>query len=188
MAAMTSGLFPAVRGRAATDVLAAGIACAAWIVAISRASDILHAIAIGAAGTLLAVIAQHDFRTLKAPNALVLPGLLLQLGVAAAFGLTALAQASTGAVLAFGLMLVIALLGRGAMGLGDVKFAALAGAIVGLRLVLPMLALAFAIGGLVAAVCLGLRLRRRKDVLPFTPLLAIGAISAIAIYSGYLAG
>lgn len=172
----------------ATDLLAVGIAAAGWATAGFRAVDPLHFLAMGFAGTLLAVVAWCDFRTLRAPNVVVLPGLAAVLVVASFFGLSALVQAASGALMAFVLMLIVALAGRGAMGLGDVKFAALTGAIVGLRLVLPVLVLAFVVGGIIAAVVLAFRLRGRKDVIAFTPLLAVGAITAMALYPGYLAG
>jgi prepilin signal peptidase PulO-like enzyme (type II secretory pathway) len=171
-----------------TDLIAGAIACTAWTTAIARADDPAHLAAMGSAGTLLAAVAWFDFRTLRAPNLMVLPGLAVVLGTAFLFGTDALFQATAGAAVAFVLMLLIAVIGRGAMGLGDVKFAALTGAVVGLRLVLPALVVAFVIGGLVAAVFLGFRLRRRKDVVAFTPLLAAGAIAAMAFYPGYLAG
>ena len=172
----------------ATDAIPAAIAAAAWVAAIGRASDPAHLFAMGLFGTLLAAVAWFDLRTLRAPNAIVLPGLLAVLVTALAFGTSAFGQAAGGAALAFALLLLIAGVGRGAMGLGDVKFAALVGATVGLRLVLPAVVVAFVAGGLVAAVALGFKLRRRKDVLAFTPLLAVGAVAAMALYPGYLAG
>ncbi len=187
MASATASL-SAVGSWRRTDLVAGAIACAAWATAIARAEDVTHLTAMGSAGTLLAAIAWFDFRTLRAPNLMVLPGLAVVLCTALLFGTDALFQATAGAAVAFALMLLVAMVGRGAMGLGDVKFAALTGATVGLRLVLPALVVAFVIGGVVAAVVLGFGLRRRKDVVAFTPLLAAGAIAAMAFYPGYLAG
>jgi leader peptidase (prepilin peptidase)/N-methyltransferase len=83
-------------------------------------------------------------------------------------------------------MLGIMALGRGAMGAGDVKFAALAGIVVGIQGALPLLFTAFITGGIVAAVALGLRLRKRKDPIAFTPFLAAGALIALTLYPVYL--
>lgn len=187
MAAATASL-TRTPGWRRTDPVAGAIACAGWATAFGRADSPAHMAAMGCATTLLAAIAWFDLRTLRAPNVMVLPGLAAVLCLALLFGRDAFIQASAGAAVAFALMLLVALLGRGAMGLGDVKFAALVGATVGLRLVLPAVVLGFVMGGLVALVVLTFRLRGRKDVVAFTPLLAAGAVAAMALYPGYLAG
>ena len=83
-------------------------------------------------------------------------------------------------------MLLVALLGRGAMGMGDVKVGALCGIVVGLYGVAPMLIFAFIAGALVAAVLLISRVRRRSDTLAFTPFLCVGTLLAMALYPLYL--
>jgi len=124
----------------------------------------------------LAVIAVVDLRTLRAPNRLVYP--LLALSVLASLmldrGLSI--EALLGLLLAFGVLLVVALVGRGAMGFGDVKYGALCGVTVGVNGVIPMLGFTFLAGGTVALVVLGLGIRRRTDVVAFTPFLFVGVL------------
>jgi leader peptidase (prepilin peptidase) / N-methyltransferase len=58
--------------------------------------------------------------------------------------------------------------------------------VVGIQGALPLLFTAFITGGVVAAVALGLRLRKRKDPIAFTPFLAAGALMALTLYPVYL--
>src|SRR5687768_503657 len=116
----------------------------------------------------LAAIAAVDVRTMRAPNRYVYP--LIALAVLASLTLhrADAAEALLGGALAFGLLFVVALLGRGAMGFGDVKYGVVCGIAVGLHGVIPMLGFAFVAGAAVALGALLLRLRDRKDVVAFT--------------------
>ncbi|HEY8321112.1 MAG TPA: A24 family peptidase [Candidatus Baltobacteraceae bacterium] len=76
------------------------------------------------------------------------------------------------ALCAMGLVLALS---RGAMGLGDLKFAGVIGLALGVDRGLLALAIAFAAGGLVAAVLMAAGRVRRGQALPFAPFLAIGA-------------
>lgn len=85
-------------------------------------------------------------------------------------------------MLAFGgTFLLIALVSRGGMGIGDVKFAALIGLVIG-AVDLPSVGVAAAaaivLGGLTAAVALT-RGATRHSAIPFGPMLASGALIAV---------
>jgi len=71
-------------------------------------------------------------------------------------------------------MFVLAIVGRGAMGMGDVKVGCFAGCALGLTNGFLSLLFGFAAGGLFALVVLVLRLRHGKDVVPLTPFIAGG--------------
>ena len=90
-------------------------------------------------------------------------------------GATRLPQALLGAALGFGLFVLIALLGRGAMGAGDVKLAGFIGLLVGYPAVLQALFAGIVFGGLAApaAILMG---RGRKSTIPYAPWLALGAM------------
>jgi prepilin signal peptidase PulO-like enzyme (type II secretory pathway) len=62
------------------------------------------------------------------------------------------------------------------MGWGDVKMAALVGLVTGLRLVFVALLLAVIVGGLVAGFLLALRIKRRRQAIPFGPFLSLATI------------
>ena len=68
---------------------------------------------------------------------------------------------------------------RQGMGLGDVKLAGLIGLMAGFPLVLVALMLAILAGGLMASFLLALRLKGRKDAIPFAPFLTTGALVSL---------
>ncbi|QJW45341.1 prepilin peptidase [bacterium BFN5] len=80
-----------------------------------------------------------------------------------------------GALLGGGLLLIIAVASRGGMGGGDIKFAAALGLWLGWQYTLMTLLLAFILGGVLGVIILALKIRGRKDVIPFGPFIAIGA-------------
>lgn len=125
---------------------------------------------------LLALMAVQDIRTLHVSNQLVYGSLALAVGGSLILGTDATREALLGGAAAFGVMFVVALLSRGAMGWGDVKVGAFAGMIVGLHGVVLMVFATFAAGGVLAAVFMILRLRKRKDVIAFIPFLVAGTL------------
>ncbi|MBP2641594.1 MAG: Prepilin peptidase [Firmicutes bacterium] len=74
-----------------------------------------------------------------------------------------------------GLFLLIAVLTRGGMGGGDIKFAAAIGIWLGAKLTVAALFIAFILGGLGGIMVLALKLKSRKDYIPFGPFIALGA-------------
>ena len=97
-----------------------------------------------------------------------------------------IAQAAIGA--GFGLILfaVIIVLSRGGMGWGDAKMAALVGAVTGYLVPLAIF-LSVVIGGVLAIALLALKIRKRKEGIPFGPFLAIGAMLTI-LWGNTIAG
>lgn len=166
---------------------AVGFGAAAGVAAL-RAPDPLRALLGLSYLGLLVVMAVHDLRTLRVPNRLVFPATAFTLGTSVLLGPTAAFQAVGGWLAAGVILLVVAVLGRGAMGFGDVKVGALCGAVVGLGGTIPMLAATFVAGGALAAVLLALRVRRPKDVVAFTPFLVGATILVLAYYPLYLWG
>jgi leader peptidase (prepilin peptidase) / N-methyltransferase len=75
-----------------------------------------------------------------------------------------------------GIMLLVAIVSRGGMGGGDIKFAAALGLWFGWKLTLLVLFLAFIAGGLGGIAVLALGLKGRKDFIPFGPFIALGAL------------
>jgi prepilin signal peptidase PulO-like enzyme (type II secretory pathway) len=90
----------------------------------------------------------------------------------------ALGHSLLGGVAGFLVLLLPWRLFQGGMGGGDVKLAGLVGLMVGLPLILLALALSFVMGGAVSAVLLSLRVKGRKDAIPFGPFLAAGGLVA----------
>ncbi len=81
-----------------------------------------------------------------------------------------------GGAVGLGFFLLIFLINPRGMGLGDVKLAGLIGLVTGWPLVIVALLIGILIGGLAAIVLLSLKLKGRKDVIPYGSFLAIGPI------------
>jgi leader peptidase (prepilin peptidase)/N-methyltransferase len=124
---------------------------------------------------LLLAITLVDFQVRRIPNVLVLALLIWALVQPLWLGQPTLVAAALGLLAGGGLFLLLALIGRGAMGAGDVKLAAALGAVVGFPHVLPALFLGAVAGGAAALVLLATRRAGRKDYMAYGPYLALGA-------------
>lgn len=152
--------------------IAVGGACAlAALVRIGITPDGLLA-----AGVLcvLGVLAVIDLEVRLLPNRIVLPAIAAVLAWQLAFFPGRFAEAALAALGAAAFLLLPSLFRRGAMGMGDVKLAALLGAALG-----APVALALAVGSIAAwPVALALVVRGasvRGATIPFGPFLALGA-------------
>lgn len=146
----------------------------------------------------LIVVTVIDIRTRRIPNRLTYPltPALLVLFVLAALleGAPSVAlRAVLGGLVAFGFLLVLALINPRGMGMGDVKLAGFIGiglGYLGWPYVLLGMFGAFLLGGTVALVLMAARLKGRKDTIPFGPYLAAGALLTLlagrSLLEGYL--
>ena len=121
-------------------------------------------------------------------NKMVFPAMLVALGLSLFLSdldtVPTIASAAGGGGLGLGLFLIIAIVSRGGMGWGDVKLAGLIGLVAGFPLVLVAVMLAIIAGGLAAIALLTLKLRERKQTLPFGVFLAIGAVITLVHGAG----
>ena len=124
--------------------------------------------------TLLLVMALVDLAVRRIPNVLVLA--LVAWCVAQPFwiGRPDFRHMCYGLALGGGVFLLVALVGRGALGAGDVKLAAALGGLVGYPVVLAALFCGVAAGGLAAVLLLLTRRAGRKDFMPYGPFLILG--------------
>jgi len=125
---------------------------------------------------LLLTLSLVDFRVRRIPNVVLLA--LLGWGLGQMLWLPegpTVAAAALGLALAGGLFLVLSLFGRGALGAGDVKLAAVLGAILGYPAVLPALFGGAVAGGAAALWLLATHRIGRKDPMAYGPYLALGA-------------
>jgi leader peptidase (prepilin peptidase)/N-methyltransferase len=87
-----------------------------------------------------------------------------------------LGNALIGILLGGGVFLVIAVLSRGGMGGGDIKFIAMIGAFLGWQAVLATMFLGAFLLTLLGLTLMLVRQKGRRDLLPFGPFLATGAL------------
>ena len=95
-----------------------------------------------------------------------------------------------GGAIGFVFFLIVLLISPKGMGMGDIKLAGLIGLVTGFPLVIAALLVGIITGGLVAIALLSLRIKGRKDVIPYGTFLALGPIVTLLwgneIFNWYL--
>jgi len=109
-------------------------------------------------------------------NKVVYPGMAVALLINVFLSQPGIVLSAIGGGIGLGLFLLIVLIARGGMGWGDVKMAALTGLVTGFPLVFIALFLAVVLGGLAAGTLLLLKIRKRKEGIPFAPFLSLATI------------
>jgi len=84
-----------------------------------------------------------------------------------------------GSAIGFAFLVIPALVYPAGMGWGDVKMAALIGLATGFPLVFVALLTGIILGGITAGILLLLKIKKRKEAIPFGPFLALGAVTAL---------
>ena len=129
----------------------------------------------------LALVVVLDLRIRVIPDIITLPGLAYALGLAA---LTAwsptVVESALGALVGGGVVLLVAIVSRGAMGGGDIKLMGMLGAALGWGGALAALALSQIVGAVIVLGFLVVRRRRPTRHLPVGALIAFfGAVLLI---------
>jgi len=91
-----------------------------------------------------------------------------------------------GGAIGFVFLLIPALIYPKGMGWGDVKMAGLIGLVTGSQLVLVALLMGTILGGLVGGVLLLLKIKKRKETIPFGPFLSLATMAILLWGSGIL--
>ena len=123
-------------------------------------------------------------------NKLVYPAIPITLGLVFLRPELTIVNSLIGGGIGFILLLLPAVISRGGMGWGDVKMGALIGLATGFPLILVNLFIAVIVGGITAGVLLLLRVKKRKETIPFGPFLSAATIVTLlwgnAIWEWYL--
>jgi leader peptidase (prepilin peptidase)/N-methyltransferase len=127
-------------------------------------------------------------------NKIVLPAIVAALLISAIFSIFLpdieivpfIGRAAIGGGIGLALFFLIVIISRGGMGWGDAKLAALIGLVFGFPLFFVALLIGVILGGVVAALLLLLKIKRRKEAIPFGPFLALGAIVTLLWGNGIL--
>jgi leader peptidase (prepilin peptidase)/N-methyltransferase len=155
---------------------------AAFAVAAARYEEPAQAAVISAYAAVFIACTATDLMAFRVPNVITYPAAVGAVLAAVLMPHGNLKEALIGGAVGAGLLLVIALISRGGLGLGDVKLAGFAGLALGGPLILPALMITTFAGGLVAAY-LVLRLRHRHHPMPYAPFIAAGAL-ALLLWQG----
>lgn len=141
-----------------------------------RYSDPLDLAIIAAYVAVLVVCTGTDVLAYRVPNVITYPAIVGAIVLGTVLPDANRADVLVGGALTGGTFLIMSIVTRGGMGMGDVKLAAFAGFALGLTFgVLALLITALA-GGLIALVLLVTRIRDRRDPIPYAPFIALGML------------
>jgi len=138
-------------------------------------SDTTHIIVLASIGLYLLIIAIIDFDHHLVLNRMLAVSAPILILLSLLGFLSPLPTALLGGLIGLGLFGLLALIGRGALGMGDVKLAAWIGLLTGYPDILPALLLGIIAGGIAAAILLVAKRFQRKQAIAYAPYLALGA-------------
>jgi len=143
-------------------------------------------------GCIFIVLIVTDLEQGILPDKIVYTGIILAIAISAAISfapalkadisgiiMPAINSALLGGVIGFLFLLIVALIFKGGMGGGDIKLAGLIGLITGFPTIFVAIWLATVSGGIVAIIFLLLKIRERKQTIPFGPFLCLAAIATL---------
>lgn len=145
----------------------------------SYGSNALHLGIVAAYICVLVVCTGTDALAYRVPNVITYPAIIGALAIGMLIPETSRADVLLGGLVTGGVFLAMNVITRGGMGMGDVKLAFFTGFALGLAFgVFALLVTALA-GGVIAVLLLALRLRDRRDPIPYAPFIAGGALFTI---------
>jgi len=145
--------------------------------------DILPALLVSLLLGALLVCTATDLLRYRVPNVVTYPSIALALLLAVVMPDADLIGAVIAAAVGGGMFLVLAIITRGGLGLGDVKLAVLIGAMLGLPAAYFALFYGVIAGGVIIFLLFAIGVVRRKEPVPYAPFLALAAI-AVALFQG----
>ena len=120
-----------------------------------------------------------DYKYMIIPNKITYPLIVISLLSAIIFDYLTIFQSLLGIVIPSLLLLIVAFIFKGGMGMGDVKLAAAIGGFLGWSYTLAGIFLGSLLGSIIGLSLMGLGIIGRKTRIPFGPFICIGAIVMI---------
>lgn len=135
-------------------------------------------------GLFLLAVTVIDFEHHRVLNIMLAPAAIVVAGLSLLPGAPHPLDMLLGGAVGFGVFLLLAIIGRGALGMGDVKLAGVIGMMVGYPGVLTALAVGAILGAAGALVLLASRRATRKTAIAYAPYLAAGAMITLWTLGG----
>jgi prepilin signal peptidase PulO-like enzyme (type II secretory pathway) len=164
------------RGRVRIAVV---IAAPFLMAAAGARFETLDAVAVSALVLALLLCTGTDLIEYRVPNVITYPGTLLAIVAAAVFPQGDVVNAVLAALVAGLAFLIMSILTRGGLGLGDVKLAMLIGAALGFPGGYQALLAGVMAGGLVILVLFVTGVVSRRQAVPYAPFLALAAVAVV---------
>lgn len=157
-------------------VVVAATALIFALVAAQYEADALHVAIVAAYAAALIVCTGTDVFAYRVPNVITYPAIVLAIVAGLTLEGANNADVMAGGLLTGGTFLVMNIVTRGGMGMGDVKLAFFTGFALGLEYGVGALLLTAIAGGIIAVVLLVTHIRDRRDPIPYAPFIAGGAL------------
>jgi leader peptidase (prepilin peptidase)/N-methyltransferase len=141
--------------------------------------DPLQAVAVSLLVAALVICTATDLLRFRVPNAVTYPGVVLALAAALLLPDSDFVAAAAAAIIGGFAFLVMAIITRGGIGLGDVKLAVLIGAGLGFPGAYQALALGIIAAGVVILGLFLVGLVGRRQAVPYAPFLALAAVVVV---------
>ncbi len=136
--------------------------------------------------SMTVIITVSDLKYMLIPNRILLAFAPLFIILRCIFPIESIWQHLWGALIGGGFLLLVAIVTKGGMGMGDVKLFMLLGWIIGFPNLIPAFILACLAGTIVGGGLLLFRIVQRKQPIPFGPFLALGTLLAFAYGSDWI--
>jgi len=159
---------------------AAGVAAVLVVGTLLRYGGGANAVLWALVQVLLVFIAWFDIQERRILNVVVAPAAAVAVLCRAGFDRGGLVECAVAGAAAFATFLVLAIIARGGLGMGDVKFAALLGLLLGRQAFAALLG-GVVVGGLAAAAILLMRHGSRRTTYAYGPYLALGGAMAVLL-------
>jgi leader peptidase (prepilin peptidase)/N-methyltransferase len=139
-------------------------------------SEPLHVAIVAGYAAVLIICTGTDLLAYRVPNVVTYPAIIVAITIGLVMPDANRADVLVGGALTGGTFLLMSILTRGGMGMGDVKLSFFTGFALGLTLGIVALLLTAIGGGVIAVVLLVTRIRDRRDPIPYAPFIAAGAL------------
>ena len=143
--------------------------------------DPAQAVAVTIFLTALLICTATDLLSYRVPNAITYPGTLLAILAAVVMPDASVADAAIAALAGGGIFLLMAIVTRGGLGLGDVKLVVLIGAALGPQAGYEAMVVGVVAGGVIILALLLSGLVSRRQAVPYAPFLALAAVAVVLI-------
>jgi leader peptidase (prepilin peptidase)/N-methyltransferase len=127
----------------------------------------------------LIVISLIDYKYMIIPNIITYSGIIIGFLSAIIFDYITIIDSLLGIFIPTLLILIVALIFKGGMGMGDVKLVSMLGAFLGYKYTLAGIFIGSVFGSVIGLALMGLGILNRKDRIPFGPFICLGAVIMI---------
>jgi leader peptidase (prepilin peptidase)/N-methyltransferase len=129
--------------------------------------------------SVLIVISFIDYKYMIIPNIITYSGIIIGFISAIIFDYITIIDSLLGIFIPALLLLIVALLFKGGMGMGDVKLVSMLGAFLGYKYTLAGIFIGSVFGSVIGLALMGFGILNRKDRIPFGPFICLGAVIMI---------